>query len=163
VVKLYKTKCHSPVGRLILVASDTHLRAVLWDLDRPRNRFLVDPVVEGENDVLRASITQLEEYFARQRREFSIPLEMLGTDFQCQVWEELRKIPYGQTISYAQLAQRVQSPAGFRAVGAANGRNPISIIVPCHRVIGSSGKLTGFGGGLGAKQGLLELEGNLLF
>ena len=110
---------------------------------------------------------QLSEYFAGERREFDLPLRLDGTVFQVEVLEELKKIPYGETTSYAAIAERIGRPKAVRAVGAANGRNPIPIIVPCHRVIGKSGDLTGFGGGLDTKEALLRLEaehaaGNLL-
>ncbi len=101
---------------------------------------------------------QLEEYFAGERKEFDLPLHLSGTDFQVRVLEELQRIPYGQTTSYGAVAQRIGSPKAMRAVGAANGRNPIPIVIPCHRVIGSSGDLTGFGGGLDTKAELLRLE-----
>jgi len=101
---------------------------------------------------------QLEEYFAGDRREFDLPLNLSGTEFQVQVLEELQRIPYGETTSYGDIAKRIGRPKAMRAVGAANGRNPIPIIVPCHRVIGSSGDLTGFGGGLDTKAALLRLE-----
>lgn len=103
---------------------------------------------------------QLKEYFSRQRKEFDLPLEILGTEFQKKVWDELKKIPYGETISYGELANRMGDKNLMRAVAAANGANPIPIIIPCHRVIGSDGSLTGYGGGLDVKQKLLELEGS---
>ena len=102
---------------------------------------------------------QLTQYFAGERQTFDVPLRLAGTPFQQRVWQELTRIPYGETISYGQLAQRIGRPTATRAVGAANGRNPISIVTPCHRVIGSSGKLTGFAGGLATKAFLLRLEG----
>lgn len=101
---------------------------------------------------------QLEEYFAGDRREFDLPLAARGTEFQHRVWAELRRIPFGETISYGELATRIGKPTASRAVGAANGRNPLPVVVPCHRVIGSDGRLTGFGGGLPTKQALLDLE-----
>jgi len=104
--------------------------------------------------------TQLREYFNRQRKEFDFPLEILGTDFQKKVWDELIKIPYGETISYGELANRMGDKNLMRAVAAANGANPIPIVIPCHRVIGADGSLTGYGGGLDVKQKLLELEGS---
>jgi methylated-DNA-[protein]-cysteine S-methyltransferase len=108
--------------------------------------------------VLKAAERQLGEYFAGNRNTFDLPLAAVGTPFQRRVWDALRKIPYGETISYGELARRVGQPTAARAVGLANGKNPISIVVPCHRVIGSSGKLIGYGGGLGRKQTLLALE-----
>ena len=103
---------------------------------------------------------QLKEYFIRQRKMFDLPLEIIGTDFQKKVWDELKKIPYGETISYGELANRLGDKNLMRAVAAANGANPIPIIIPCHRVIGADGSLTGYGGGLDVKQKLLELEGS---
>ena len=110
---------------------------------------------------LQAAKTQLAEYFAGSRRDFDLPLAPQGTEFQLQVWHELARIPFGATISYAQLAQRIGNPSGTRAVGAANGRNPLPIVLPCHRVIGADGSMTGFGGGLPTKEFLLRLEGAL--
>ena len=103
---------------------------------------------------------QLKEYFSRERKEFNLPLEILGTDFQKKVWDELKKIPYGETISYGELAARIGDKNKMRAVAAANGANPLPIVIPCHRVIGADGSLTGYGGGLDVKQKLLEMEGS---
>lgn len=148
----------SPVGRLKLVASDKGLVAVLWENDRP-SRVRLNELVEDEgHPILVEAEQQLGEYFAGRRKEFSIALDMRGTAFQKDVWEALLGIPFGETRSYGQLARQLGNPQAMRAVGAANGRNPISIIVPCHRVIGASGKLTGFAGGLDTKADLLELE-----
>ena len=115
----------------------------------------------GDSPVLQAAETQLREYFAGERLAFDLPLAPRGTPFQLQVWQALARIPYGSTVSYAQLAQAVGNPEAMRAVGAANGRNPLPIVLPCHRVIGADGSLTGFGGGLPTKQFLLQLEGAL--
>jgi len=148
----------SPVGPLKLVASEAGLAAILWKNDRP-GRVRLDPVIEDPmHPVLRQTERQLEEYFAGQRKAFDLPLDFAGTDFQRRVWAALLTIPFGETRSYAQIAKQVGSPDAVRAVGAANGRNPISIIAPCHRVIGSSGQLTGFAGGLEVKAQLLALE-----
>ena len=149
----------SPVGRLKLVASDKGLVAVLWQNDRPERVPLTELVEDEKQKVLVDTERQLDEYFAGKRREFSLPLDMRGTRFQRDVWEALLAIPFGETRSYGELAKKLGSPAASRAVGAANGRNPISIVVPCHRVIGASGKLTGFAGGLDLKARLLEIEG----
>jgi methylated-DNA-[protein]-cysteine S-methyltransferase len=112
-----------------------------------------------EDDAALAPVrAQLDEYFAGTRTEFDLPIRLYGTPFQVEVWEQLRRIPYGETISYGELAKRVDRPEGARAVGAANGLNPIAIVVPCHRVIGADGSLTGFGGGLDWKRRLLDLE-----
>jgi methylated-DNA-[protein]-cysteine S-methyltransferase len=148
----------SPVGKLKLVASDKGLVAILWEKDSPRRVRLNEPVEDKEHPVLVETERQLNEYFAGKRKAFSIALDMRGTQFQKNVWETLLAIPFGETRSYGQLAKQLGNPRASRAVGAANGRNPVSIIVPCHRVIGSSGKLTGFAGGLDTKAHLLGLE-----
>ena len=148
----------SPVGALKLVASDKGLAAILWENDSPRRVPLTGLVENDRHPVLLKAKRQLEEYFAGARRAFDLPLDMRGTTFQKDVWEALLAIPYGETRSYGQLAKQLGRPSASRAVGAANGRNPISIVVPCHRVVGSSGKLTGFAGGLDVKARLLDLE-----
>ena len=148
----------SPVGNLKLVASDKGLVAVLWEGDSPRRVRLPGLVANDQHPVLVETERQLREYFAGKRKAFSIVLDMRGTRFQKDVWEALLAIPFGETRSYGQLAKQLGNPRATRAVGAANGRNPVSIIVPCHRVVGSSGKLTGFAGGLDAKAHLLKLE-----
>jgi len=147
----------SPVGRLFLAADEGGLRTLAF-MDPEPPSVLDRTWREGENDVLRRACVQLEEYFTRRRRRFDLPLAPSGTEFQLAVWSELERIPYGETISYGDLAARIGRPRAVRAVGAANGRNPIAIIVPCHRVIGADGSLTGFGGGLPRKRLLLELE-----
>ena len=155
----------SPVGKLKLVASDEGLVAVLWENDNPRRVRLSELIENKQHPVLTETEKQLGEYFAGKRKTFSVSLDMRGTSFQKNVWEALLGIPFGETRSYGQLAKQLGNPQAVRAVGAANGRNPVSIIVPCHRVIGSSGKLTGFAGGLDTKAYLLNLEetGNKLF
>jgi methylated-DNA-[protein]-cysteine S-methyltransferase len=155
----YKTM-ESPVGKLKLVASNEGLVAVLWQNDRPSRMRVGELVEDDEHPILLKAERQLGEYFAGKRKEFEVPLDMRGTSFQKNVWEALLAIPFGETRSYGQLAKQLGNPNATRAVGAANGRNPLSIIVPCHRVIGSTGKLTGFGGGLETKAHLLNLEGN---
>jgi len=148
----------SPVGPLLLAADAQGLRLVEFNSPKhpiPRG----DDWREGDNAVLRETRAQLDDYFAGKRRTFDLPLAPRGTGFQRQVWHTLAAIPYGETISYARLATRVGKPSAMRAVGAANGRNPLPIVLPCHRVIGSDGSLTGFGGGLPTKQFLLTLEG----
>jgi methylated-DNA-[protein]-cysteine S-methyltransferase len=128
---------------------------------RPSSQPRSDPP-EGQNNprnpLLIEAISQLRAYFAGELREFQLPLDMRGTDFQLRVWRQLRTIPYGETRSYSEIASAIQAPNAVRAVGAANGANPISIVVPCHRVIGSGGKLVGYGGGLPLKKRLLDLE-----
>lgn len=153
----YKTM-PSPVGELKLVASDQGLAAVLWENDDPKRVRLGTLQEDKKHPVLLEAERQLSSYFAGKLEKFSLKLDPVGTDFQRQVWEALLTIPFGETRSYAQIAQQVGSPKAVRAVGAANGKNPISIIAPCHRVIGSNGKLTGFAGGMEAKAFLLGLE-----
>lgn len=149
----------SPVGKLKLVASEKGLVAILWENDKPTRVRLGEMVEDSSQRVLVQTELQLKEYFAGERQAFDLPLDMRGTQFQKDVWEALLAIPFGETRSYGELAKKLGSPTASRAVGAANGRNPISIVVPCHRVIGSSGKLTGFAGGLDVKARLLEMEG----
>ena len=150
----------TPVGELTLVASDLGLRAVLWPDDRPERVPLgeIDGAGEAAARVLEQTEQQLTEYFAGERTEFDLPLDPVGTGFQKQAWEVLRTIPYGETITYGEQARRLGGAEKSRAVGAANGRNPISIVVPCHRVVGSTGSLTGFAGGIAVKAWLLEHE-----
>jgi len=148
----------SPVGKLTLVASDRGLAAVLWENDDPK-RVRLSPLTERkEHRVLLAAERQLSEYFAGKRKNFSLKFDCVGTEFQKEVWQALATIPFGETRSYGEIARQIKRPKAVRAVGAANGKNPISIIVPCHRVIGSNGKLTGFAGGLKTKAFLLKLE-----
>jgi methylated-DNA-[protein]-cysteine S-methyltransferase len=148
----------SPVGTLTLVASDEALVAILWAGGSPGRVPLAGVSEEAAHPVLVETQRQLDEYFLGERRAFDVPLDLRGTPFQRSVWELLRTIPFGETRSYGELAAQLGNPAAMRAVGAANGRNPISIVVPCHRVVGATGKLTGFAGGLEAKQTLLRLE-----
>jgi methylated-DNA-[protein]-cysteine S-methyltransferase len=149
---------HSPVGNLKLVASDKGLVAILWQNEKLSRVPLNELVEDTVHPILLDTERELGEYFAGKRKTFSVPLDMRGTSFQKNVWQALLAIPFGETRSYGQLAKQLGNPQAMRAVGAANGRNPISIIVPCHRVIGSSGKLTGFAGGLETKAYLLNLE-----
>lgn len=153
------TPLKSPVGVLTLVASNKGLAAVLWENDSPSRVRLGIGLCDPQHPVLITASQQLSEYFAGTRRVFDVPLDFNGTVFQQQVWRALLDIPFGQTRSYGDIARSIQNPAAVRAVGAANGRNPISIIAPCHRVIGANGTLTGFAGGLSAKDYLLRLEG----
>jgi methylated-DNA-[protein]-cysteine S-methyltransferase len=142
-----------------LVASADGLAAILWENDDPGRvrRHIVGE--DARHPVLLATERQLAEYFAGRRPAFDLPLDFAGTEFQKKVWAALLTIPLGETRTYAQIARQIGRPAAVRAVGAANGKNPISIVAPCHRVIGSDGKLTGFAGGLDAKAFLLRLEG----
>jgi O-6-methylguanine DNA methyltransferase len=175
---LHSTIFNSAVGPLFLAASQTGLVALEFDLRlpgqqtiRPNPRDLREESAyrhasakfqfEESAEALQPFVRELEEYFAGRRREFSFPLDLRGTDFQLACWRALVAIPYGETRSYADIARAVGRPSGFRAVGMANNRNPIAIVVPCHRVIASDGSLCGYGGGLDLKRKLLELEGAL--
>lgn len=157
--KTYSCKTTTtPVGRLKLVASDRGLAAILWENDDPK-RVRLGALAEGErHPVLLEAERQLAEYFAGRRRQFSLTFDFVGTGFQKEVWQALATIPFGETRSYGEIARQIGRPKGVRAVGAANGKNPISIVVPCHRVIGANGALTGFAGGLETKAFLLKLE-----
>ena len=146
----------TPVGRLLLAGDDQGLRQV--DFQDGPHPAKPEPAWRENEKPFREVIKQLQEYFVGQRRSFDLPLAPQGTEFQLKVWRALRGIPYGKTWSYGELAKRIGRPKAPRAVGAANGRNPLPIVVPCHRVIGANGALTGFGGGLKIKQQLLELE-----
>jgi methylated-DNA-[protein]-cysteine S-methyltransferase len=148
----------SPVGKLKLVASDDGLAAILWGRDDPKRVPLGTCVGSPEHPLLVETEHQLREYFEGKRRSFSLALDFRGTAFQKRVWQALLAIPYGETRSYGQIAAQIGRASAARAVGAANGRNPISIIAPCHRVVGSDGRLTGFAGGLDVKERLLALE-----
>ncbi|UDF03196.1 methylated-DNA--[protein]-cysteine S-methyltransferase [Asticcacaulis sp. AND118] len=148
----------SPVGRLTIVAGDTGLRAVLWVNDNPRRVVLGEMREDPANRFLDQAEAELRDYFAGRRTTFDVPLDFRGTPFQVAVWRALTQIPFGETRSYGDIARQLGNAAAVRAVGAANGRNPVSIIAPCHRVIGASGKLTGFAGGLEAKAWLLHHE-----
>ncbi|MCW3467044.1 methylated-DNA--[protein]-cysteine S-methyltransferase [Chitinophaga nivalis] len=149
----------SPVGQLTLIASDKGLAAILWENDKPDRVHATADEQQDTHPVLVETEQQLNEYFAGSRSSFTIALDPIGTTFQQAVWKALQTIPFGETRTYMQIALQLGNPKAVRAVGAANGKNPISIIVPCHRVIGSSGSLTGFAGGLAAKAQLLSLEG----
>lgn len=157
---IHYVRIGSPIGPLLLAASDTGMHAIEFqDARHPVRRG--DDWQEGSHPLLQRAEKQLREYFAGRRRSFDLPLAPQGTPFQREVWQALASIPYGKTSSYGELAARVGKPSASRAVGAANGRNPLPIVLPCHRVIGADGSLTGFGGGLPAKQFLLRLEGAL--
>lgn len=178
---LHSTVFASPVGPLFLAASDRGLVALEFDArlpgqqttrPNPRDVRSENEHVEGGTKALtvrfeesavtlRAYVKELEEYFAGRRSKFTFPLDLRGTDFQLTCWQALLEIPYGETRTYADIARAVGRPSGFRAVGMANNRNPIAIVVPCHRVIASDGTLCGYGGGLEIKRKLLELEGAL--
>lgn len=169
---LHSTTFTSPIGPLFLAASDRGLLALEFDArlpgqqtirPNPRDLRAESKAVRFEEsaNALRPYVRELEEYFAGKRREFEFALDLRGTDFQLVCWRALLAIPYGETRSYGDIARAVGRPQGFRAVGMANNRNPIAIVVPCHRVIASDGTLCGYGGGLDVKRKLLELEGVL--
>ena len=149
---------HSPVGRLQLVADEQALVAVLWECEKA-NRVRLHPLVENPNNIILIETQkQLSEYFQGDRQRFDLPLKLNGTAFQQQVWRALLNIPYGETRTYKEIALAIGNLKAVRAVGSAIGRNPISIIAPCHRVIGADGKLVGFAGGLANKEVLLKIE-----
>ena len=150
------TVMRSPVGPLTLVGVDGTLTGLY--MNRQRHRPSEDTFGVADPTPFRRVIGQLEEYFAGQRTEFDPPVTMFGTPFQCTVWAALRTIPYGETVSYGELAEHIGRPTAARAVGLANGKNPIGIIVPCHRVVGGNGGLTGYGGGIDRKRWLLDFE-----
>jgi methylated-DNA-[protein]-cysteine S-methyltransferase len=157
-MSLFRTTFQSPVGALPLVASDAGLVAVLWPDDAPDRVRLGAMREQADHPVLVEAVVQLAAYFAGERIAFDLPLDPRGTDFQRSVWTALRDIPFGETRSYADIARAIGRPTAVRAVGAANGRNPLSIVAPCHRVVGSNGALTGFAGGLETKRWLLAHE-----
>lgn len=152
---MYYCYLDTPIGELLLAGQDGALAMIGF----PKGSMRRDPEPGGYNEKpLARARQQLQEYFAGERREFDLPLELTGTEFQISVLKALQQIPYGETVSYGEVAKRIGRPKAMRAVGAANGRNPIPIVVPCHRVIGSSGDMTGFGGGIDTKEALLRLE-----
>jgi methylated-DNA-[protein]-cysteine S-methyltransferase len=155
---LYESFLSSPVGQLTLIANEGSLVALLWPDDNPDRVRLPARRVGRGHPVLTAATQQLSEYFSGTRRSFDLPLDPQGTPFQREVWTALATIPFGETRSYGEIAAQIGRPSASRAVGAANGRNPLSIIVPCHRVIGKAGGLTGFAGGMETKAWLLSFE-----
>ncbi|MBC7500328.1 MAG: methylated-DNA--[protein]-cysteine S-methyltransferase [Herminiimonas sp.] len=151
----------SPLGHLLIGASSTGICGIYFEEHkhfRGKDGWQHAP----DHPHLRAGVKQLDEYFSRQRQRFTLPLDLAGTPFQRAVWQQLEAIPFGESITYSQQAQRLGNPGASRAVGSANGRNPVSIVVPCHRVIGASGAVTGYAGGLERKRYLLALEGIVL-
>ena len=158
-MKLHKTMIESPVGPLGLVAHDDALIAVLWPEERQgRVRFASEPEPAAGHRILEQTAAQLDEYFAGDRRSFELALDPQGTEFQRQVWWSLAEIPYGETSTYGKQAANIGRVNAVRAVGSANGRNPLSIVLPCHRIIGADGNLTGFAGGIETKRWLLDHE-----
>ncbi|AXY55901.1 methylated-DNA--[protein]-cysteine S-methyltransferase [Acinetobacter chinensis] len=157
-MKLSFMEMASPVGQLKLVATETALVAVLWENENPNRVRLAELIENVQHSILLETQKQLNEYFAGQRQVFDLPLDFEGTEFQQKVWQALLTIPFGETRSYKQIAEQIGNIKAVRAVGAANGKNPISIIAPCHRVVGANGKLVGFAGGLENKGILLKIE-----
>jgi methylated-DNA-[protein]-cysteine S-methyltransferase len=155
---LFYKQMKSPVGKLKLVASTKALVAVLWEHEKPSRVRLGPLKLNPQHPILLEAERQLREYFAGERIQFQLPLEPCGSEFQKKVWRALRGIPFGKTRSYLDLAKAIGAPRASRAVGAANGKNPLSIVVPCHRVVGTNGALSGFAGGLETKTTLLALE-----
>ncbi len=160
---LYSTTHPTPVGELTLVASDAGLRAILWPrLSSARAGIQARPHRDPDHSVLQRTAAQLDQYFAGSRTTFEIPLDLQGTRFQLAAWRSLAEIPFGTTTSYGRQAAALGIPTAARALGAANGANPVCIVLPCHRVIGADGSLTGFGGGLAVKQWLLDHEARVV-
>jgi methylated-DNA-[protein]-cysteine S-methyltransferase len=153
------TTIDSPIGELLLTGDGTTLNRL--HMLEGRHPIEIDPKWQRDDAGLEPIATQLNEYFEGRRRTFDVPLGLDGTEFELKVWHELLQIPYGETASYGEIARRVGEPSAARAVGVANGRNPIAVIVPCHRVIGADGTLTGYGGGLERKRLLLDLEAGI--
>ncbi|MCL4116469.1 UNVERIFIED_CONTAM: hypothetical protein GTU68_049861 [Idotea baltica] len=149
----------SKIGRILLVGDEAGLSHLLFESGKHFQTHGISPDWQENPAPFKQCIQQLNEYFDGERKQFDVSLNLSGTEFQRRVWEELTRIEYGQTISYAELANRIGQPGASRAVGSANGKNPISIVIPCHRVIGSGGKLAGYSGGLSNKLSLLQLEG----
>jgi len=157
---MFSGQFDSPIGTLTVVVADTGVRAVFWAVDGEDRRVpaAAGAVPRADHPLVARTIAQLGEYFAGTRRSFDLMLDPIGTEFQQAAWEALRAIPYGTTVDYATQASMMGQPKAIRAVGTANGRNPLGVIVPCHRVVGKDGSLAGFAGGLDAKQWLLDHE-----
>jgi methylated-DNA-[protein]-cysteine S-methyltransferase len=151
---LRRTAVSTPIGTMTVVGSEAGIRAILWDGEDAPEGVVPDDGVA----VLADAVSQLDEYFAGHRTTFDLPLDLAGTEFQVQAWRALADVPFGTTVTYGEQARRLGRPTAFRAVGAANGRNPVPIVLPCHRVVGADGSLTGFGGGLDTKRWLLDHE-----
>lgn len=154
----YHKTMASPVGQLTLIASDKGLAAVLWENELPDRVNISAGTADIHHPILCQAEEQLNEYFAQKRTSFSVELDFVGTEFQKKIWKALLTIPFGETRTYGQIAKQIGDPKAVRAVGGAANKNPISIIAPCHRVIGASGKLVGFAGGIANKNRLLQLE-----
>lgn len=153
----------SPIGEITVVASPHGVRKIYFADPRPHERTVIQSIEPATtHDIVGEAVDQLQEYFAGRRRVFSVALDLVGTDFQCEAWRALAQIPYGETATYAQQATSIGRPRAVRAVGGANRMNPVPIVLPCHRVIGANGSLTGFAGGLETKQWLLEHERSMV-
>lgn len=153
----------APFGVLTVVASDDGLRFVMFDNDaHPKSLADMTVVDDATHPVVATAVAQLDEYLQGTRTVFDLPLDLRGTEFQVQAWNSLAKIPFGSTASYAQQAASIGRPTATRAIGAANGRNPVAVVLPCHRIVGADGSLTGFGGGLPVKKWLLDHEMTVL-
>ena len=157
---IFRSSVESPLGRLHLAANEVALTELLFENHREEvdGTSLLIPAPTEPNEVIQLASNQLAEYFSGERTEFSVPVQPAGTEFQVAVWAELQKIPFGKTTSYIELARRIGDEKKTRAVGLANGKNPISIIIPCHRVIGANGHLVGYGGGIENKRWLIDFE-----
>ncbi len=157
-MKYFYTVMDTPVGDIVLIADNKNLCSIYWPNQEPDKKKFPNLERKDHSKVLRTVVKQLYQYFEGKRPVFDLPIKMVGTAFQRKVWDALSSIKFGETVSYRDIAKKVGNPKAVRAVGAAIGKNPISIIIPCHRVIGSNGKLTGFAGGVIAKEFLLDLE-----
>lgn len=157
-MNLFYKEVVTKVGKLKIVAHDHALLAILWENEKPNRVKLHQMIEKNHHPLIQKAEKQLLEYLDHQRTSFDIPIEFQGTDFQKEVWNALKSIPYGKTVSYAYLAEQINRPKAVRAAGTAIGKNPLSIVIPCHRVIGTDGSLTGFAGGLKTKAFLLNLE-----
>ena len=157
-MKYFYTVMDTPVGDIVLIADNKNLCSIYWPNQEPDKKKFHNLERKAHSKVLRTVVKQLYQYFEGKRVVFDLPIKMVGTTFQRKVWDALTSIKFGETASYRDIAKKVGNPKAARAVGAAIGKNPISIIIPCHRVIGSNGKLTGFAGGVVAKEFLLDLE-----
>lgn len=157
-----RARLQVPFGEITVVASDKGVRYITFDNDAHPKSYQNMSVIDDESHpVVARTVAQLHEYIKGTRRTFDVPLDLVGTEFQVQAWNALAKVPYGTTASYAQQAASIGRPKATRAIGAANGRNPVVVVLPCHRIVGADGSLTGFGGGLHVKKWLLDHEANV--
>ena len=157
---IYYQKTDSPIGIIHIIASNSALIAVSLQKNWKKTRVIYSELSKNKNSITEKAVAQLKEYFSGKRTDFDLPIQLVGTDFQRKTWEALSQIPYGKTISYSEQAKAIKNQKAVRAIGRTNGLNPICIILPCHRVIGKSGSLTGYAGGLHVKKYLLNLEAN---